>query len=153
MGRRGPKPAPTQLKVVRGDEERYINRDEPIPSDRDDIRPPEGTTDGALRVWNYLAPDLIDKGCLTAWDVFTFAVFCEAVNAYRENKLLMGTEYTAKGAAGGVIKSPHWQIMRDAAETMAKYSGKFGLTPGDRADLKIGGDDSTPKGGAERILG
>jgi P27 family predicted phage terminase small subunit len=153
MGSRGPKPAPTQLKVVRGDQESRINRDEPLPSDRGGIDPPAGTSDGALEVWYYLAPDLIDKGCLTSWDVYTFAVFCEAVNAYRENKALMGSMYTAKGAAGGVIKSPHWQIMRDAADVMAKYSSRFGLTPGDRADLRVGGDDSMPKGGAERILG
>ena len=153
MGRRGPKPAPTQLKVVRGDEERHINRDEPIPSDRGDIRPPEGTSDGALKVWNYLAADLIDKGCLTSWDVYTFQVFCEAVAAYHENKELMGKQYTARGAAGGVIKSPHWQIMRDASDVMAKYSSRFGLTPGDRADLKVGAEDLKPKGGAERILG
>lgn len=153
MGQRGPKPGPTQLKVVKGTEERYINREEPTPSDRGDIVPPEGTSEGALKVWHSLAPDLIDKGCLTAWDVYTFAVFCEATHAFRENRDLLAGQYTARGAAGGVIKSPHWQIMRDASETMAKYSGKFGLTPGDRADLKVGGEDGKPKSGAERILG
>lgn len=152
MGKYGPKPAPTQLKVVRGDRESRINRDEPIPADNA-VVPPEDLSDGALAVWEYLAPDLIIKGCLTAWDVYTFAVFCEATAAFRENRMLLAGRYTAQGAAGGVIKSPHWQIMRDAAETMAKYSGKFGLTPGDRADLKVGGDDGRPMGGAERILG
>ena len=153
MGKRGPKPAPTQLKVVRGDQESRINRDEPIPSDAVSVAPPEGISDGAVEVWHQLAPDLVLKGCLTAWDVYTFAVFCEETAAFRENRILLGNQYTARGAAGGVIKSPHWQIMRDAAETMAKYSGKFGLTPGDRADLKVGGDDGRSVGGAERILG
>lgn len=153
MGKRGPKPASTHLKLLRGDDERYVNRDEPVPSDEIEIRPPDGLSEEALEVWDELAPDMIDKKVLTSWDVYTFAVFCNAVATYRENAALMGKNYTARGAAGGVIKSPHWQIMRDCADTMAKYSSRFGLTPGDRADLKVGADDDGPSMGAERILG
>lgn len=151
MGTRGPKSAPTHLKVLKGTEERYINREEPSPSE-DEVTKPE-MSEEAGKIWDELAPDLIDKKCLTAWDTHTFAVFCEATAAYHENRKLLGKKYTALGAAGGVIKSPHWQIMRDAAETMAKYSGRFGLTPGDRANLKIERGDSGPSHGAERILG
>jgi P27 family predicted phage terminase small subunit len=152
MGSRGPKPGPTQLKLLKGTEERYINRDEPAPNDQDAILPPEGMTEGALEVWNDLAPDLIDKFCLTAWDVHTFAVFCEATHRFRFANKMMGDELTGRGSGGGVIKSPYWQIMRDCAEIMAKYSGKFGLTPGDRAGLQIDKTDQTSKQGAERIL-
>jgi P27 family predicted phage terminase small subunit len=153
MGKRGPKPAPTHLKILQGVEERYINRDEPTPSDRSVVVAPE-MSGGAREVWDALAADLEDKGCLTPWDVYTFATFCEAVATYHDCRLLMGKEYTAQGAAGGVIKSPYHQIMRDCVETMAKIGGRFGLTPGDRANLRIDrGEDNGPKQGAERILG
>lgn len=152
MGKRGPTPAPTRLKVVRGDQEDRINRQEPLPSDRADILPPEWLDGVALEVWRYYEKDLIDKACLTAWDVDTFAVFCKAVAVYRDCAQRMGDVYTAQGAAGGVIKSPYHQIMRDCDQTIAKFSSRFGFTPGDRADLKVGGEKKI-EGGAERILG
>jgi len=81
-------------------------------------------------------------------------VFCEAVATYHDCRMMMGRDYTALGAAGGVIKSPYWQIMRDCSAVMAQFSSRFGMTPGDRASLKAGADDDVaPKGGAERILG
>lgn len=151
MGKRGPKPAPTHLKLLRGDAEERINRDEPMPTESD-IRPPEDLSDDARRVWEYYAEDLEDKGCLTSWDVDTFAVFCNAVAVYRDCKNMMGRNYTDRGAAGGVIKSPYWQIMRDCSEQIAKFSSRFGFTPGDRADLVIEKNGAVGDG-AERILG
>ena len=153
------KPAPTALKVIRGDRESRINREEPVPSDGDVIVAPEMSV-GGREVWDSLASDLADKGCLTSWDVYTFAAFCEAVAKWRECRKLLEEhvsdygKYVERGAAGGVIKSPYHQIMRDCEETMAKFSSRFGLTPADRASLKIErGQDNGPKQGAERILG
>lgn len=151
MGKRGPKPAPTHLKLLRGDAEERINRDEPLPTEGA-VLPPQDLSDEAKRVWDYYAADLQDKGCLTSWDVDTFAVFCNAVAIYRDCKKMMGKQYTDRGAAGGVIKSPYWQIMRDCSEQIAKFSSRFGFTPGDRADLVIEKDGAIGDG-AERILG
>lgn len=153
MGKRGPAPAPTHLKVLSGVKESRINRDEPLPSDEDEVKAPAWLTGEALEVWDYYAVDLADKGCLTMWDVDTFAIFCKAVAVYRDCARKLGDQYTDRGAAGGVIKSPYHQIMRDCDQTIAKFSSRFGFTPGDRADLKISGEDKSPSHGAERILG
>lgn len=154
MGARGPKAAPNHLKLVRGDKESRLNRDEPVPSHVASIIPPDSLNEGATKVWNRLAPDMIDKKMLTEWDVDTFAVFCNATFRYHQCDQLLKDELIAAGAAGGVIKSPYWQIMRDCSAIMAQWSSRFGLTPGDRASLKAGMDeDFGPKAGAERILG
>lgn len=55
-----------------------------------------------------------------------------------------------QGAAGGKIKSPHWQIMRDCQSIMAQFGGRFGLTPVDRAALKVDAEEKPT--GAERLL-
>ena len=115
MGKRGPRPAPNHLKVIRGDRESNLNREEPIPSEIASPVAPPSLSEGAQFVWDRLAPDLTDKKMLTTWDVDTFAVFCEAVATYHDCRILMGREYTAVGAAGGVIKSPYWQIMRETS--------------------------------------
>lgn len=154
MGKRGPKPTPNHLKVLRGDAEERLNPDEPIPSDLAPLIAPPSISEGAKIVWDRYAPDMIDKKMLTTWDVDTFIVFCEAVATYHDCRLMMGKEYTALGAAGGVIKSPYWQIMRDCSAVMAQYSSRFGLTPGDRASLKAGSDeDEGPRAGGERFFG
>lgn len=152
MGARGPKARPTHLKVIEGERESRINRDEPIPSESKATKP-EGISEPAASVWDELADDLIDKGCLTPWDVYLFEAFCEAVATYRENRDLLRIHgYTERGAAGGVIKSPYHQIMRDCQQTMAQIGSRFGFTPGDRAGLQIKGSDDGPANGAERIL-
>lgn len=154
MGRRGPKAANNHLKLVRGDKESRLNREEPVPSHTASAIAPSSISEGAQVVWERLAPDMIDKKMLTTWDVDAFTVFCEAVATYHDCRQMMGKEYTAAGAAGGVIKSPYWQIMRDCSAVMAQYSSRFGMTPGDRASLKANMDeDFGPKHGAERILG
>jgi P27 family predicted phage terminase small subunit len=112
----------------------------------------------ARKIWDELADDLGDKGMLTPWDVYAFEAFCEAVAQYRECRTLLQREtsygkYVDRGAAGGVIKSPYHQMMRDCVETMAKIGSRFGFTPGDRANLTIESRDSGPASGAERILG
>lgn len=157
MGARGPKPRPTHLKVLQGEQESRINRNEPTPTEGQ-VRRPEGMTEAAVKIWDELADDLVDKGCLTPWDVYTFEAFCEAVANYRECRDLLHAsvskhgKFVELGAAGGVIKSPYHQMMRDHIETMAKLGSRFGFTPGDRANLTIEKSDSGPKSGAERIL-
>lgn len=151
MGARGPKPKPTHLKVLEGERESRINREEPMPGEGD-VCPPAWLTGEALEVWEYYAEDLQDKGCLQKWDVDTFAVYCKAVAIYRDCARKMGEVYIAQGGAGGKIKSPLFQIMRDCAETIKKFSASFGFTPGDRANLRVDIQGDGPALGAERLL-
>ncbi|WP_205868991.1 phage terminase small subunit P27 family [Mycobacterium colombiense] len=140
-----------------GEQESRINRDEPLPTEGEVVAP-EGMSEAARAIWDELAPDLIDKGCLTPWDVYTFEAFCQAVALYRECRDLLyegQSEYgrfVERGAAGGVIKSPYHQMMRDHVETMAKLGSRFGFTPGDRANLRLDASDNGPAQGAERLL-
>lgn len=152
---RGRPAKPNHLKVLAGTEERYINRDEAIPSEAhpsDTLVPPVTLSDGAMDVWRRLAPDLHDKGVLTPWDTDVFALYCENVATWHECKALLGGEYTARGAAGGVIKSPYWQIMRDAQADILRIASRFGLTPSDRASLKVEKADKHIAAGGERLL-
>jgi len=45
--------------------------------------------------------------------------------------------YIAKGAAGGVIKHPYWQQMRDAQGMALQIYSRFGMTPSDRSKLSV----------------
>lgn len=147
---RGRPSKPTVLKLLDGDRSDRVNTSEPKPGDGAVVATEE-LYGGALEVWTRLAPDLIAKGVLTAWDVDAFTTYCKLIATYREaSRQLDENGLTAQGAAGGVIKSPFWQIMRDAVDGQIRLGARFGLTPSDRAQLKIG-QDSDPRG-AERLL-
>lgn len=154
MGRAGMgRPSkPTNLKLLEGDRKDRINDAEPIPSELE-VSPTEELHGDALEVWERMAPDLTVKKVLTAWDADAFTLYCQSVAIYRQARAQLEEHgLTARGAAGGVIKSPYWQIMRDAAALMLSYGARFGLTPSDRAQLKVGGSDDESLGG-ERLLG
>lgn len=140
---------PTSLKVLHGDREDRINRDEPTPGG--DAAMPEWLDGVGAEVWEQLAPDLIRQGVLTAWDAEAFAMACDQVRIYREARAQVELEgMTAEGAKGGQVKHPLLQVQRDALASFATLAGRFGLTPADRSKLSIGGDDDAK--GAERLL-
>lgn len=148
-GKSGRPPKATHLKILEGVREDRVNRDEPTPEGV--VAPPVQLSEGALAVWNRLAPDLIDKHVLTSWDVDQFAIFCDALAIYEENKRQMGGEYVISGSMGGLTKSPHWQVMRDCQAMIAQIGSRYGMSPADRARLMT--DSSEQDGnGAERLL-
>ena len=160
MGKRGPKGAPTSLRILNGDREDRINRDEPLPG-QGDVFPPEwiveldeqtaGEHETALGVWNRLAPDLTRKGVLTPWDVDQLAVFCDAVVRHREaTRQVQSHGILIEGQKGNEVRNPAIQVARDYADLMVKVGSRFGLTPGDRADLTI--EREASHGGADRLL-
>jgi P27 family predicted phage terminase small subunit len=161
VGRRGPAPAPTALKVVRGTRESRINRAEPKPSEST-VEPPAWLTladaateqghESALDVWRRMAPDLEKRGVLTAWDVEAFAVYCDAVVHFRQASLEVARDGMTVQGVRGVVKNPAVTAAKDYADLMQRYGARFGLTPSDRASLSVKGDDDAGKG-AERLLG
>ncbi len=128
---------PNHLKILAGEREDRINRNEPIPGEAD-ISP--SLSPEAREVWDRLAPDLIDKKLLTAWDVDLFTAFCDAVAQYRQCRSLMGKDYVVPGSMRNMVVSPYFKAMRECTEVMIKIGGRFGLTPADRAGLDVSGD-------------
>lgn len=159
MGRRGPAGKPTALRVLHGDRADRINRDEPQPSELG-IEAPAWLSDAALEVWETLADDLVDKHVLTAWDVEAFANWCDAVARRRDAAEHVAEEgavteqpvFNKNGEQTGVrLAKSAWLLALDAADgQVQRYGARFGLTPSDRAQLKIGG--ATKAGGPERLL-
>ncbi|MEE2040192.1 phage terminase small subunit P27 family [Nocardiopsis sp. CT-R113] len=162
MAKPGPRPKPTSLKLLDGTRPDRVNTDEPLPGQGTIAPPawlvalhnqadPASPYETALDVWNRLAPDLEAKTVLTPWDVDTFAVWCDAVVRHREAvDELAQYGVMVIGQKGERVKNPAVQIARDYAETMTRIGARFGLTPSDRAGLKI--DREEVRGGAERFL-
>ena len=143
---------PNHLKILAGEREDRINRNEPTPTETS-VAPATPLSPAAQAIWDRLAPDLEDKGCLTPWDADLFSVFCESAATYYETRALIGSSYAVQGSVKNAVVNPLWRVLKDCAEAMARIGARFGLTPSDRAGIDVSTSTETPKHGPERILG
>lgn len=159
MGKRGPAPKPTALRVLHGDRKDRINTAEPTP-DEDDVLAPDWLPEDALELWRALAPGLVAKRVLTGWDTEAFAAWCDAAarrrraaaELERSGEVVEAPVFNKNGDITGhrLTKSPWLAVLNEADAQVQRYGARFGLTPSDRAQLKIGEADSGL--GAERLL-
>lgn len=107
---------------------------------------PATLTAEGLAVWHRLAPDRIDRGVLTPWDVDAFALFCEAVSVAHH-----AAAYAAEHIDDRIVPGAQSPVsrMREAVAICATLGGRFGWTPSDRAKLVIGEEKRDQK---ERLL-
>lgn len=150
MGKRGPAPRPTHLRALEGVEEGRLNRDEPIPA-AGAVVPPADLPHSAQEIWNRLAPDMIQKRVLTSWDVDEFANACR-IQALL-NRALVEAESNPLIAAGSndnLIQNPAIRIVTSLEASLRSIWSRFGLTPGDRAQLKV--DDGGSASGDEALI-
>ncbi|MEU0584574.1 phage terminase small subunit P27 family [Streptomyces sp. NPDC006132] len=159
MARTGRPSKPTNLKVLHGDRKDRINTDEPQPAAAE-VAPPDWLGDAALEIWDAYADDLEAKRVLTAWDVEAFANWCDAVARRRdaaehveeEGAVVELPVYNKNGELTGHRRGKNpWLMALDAADAQVqRYGARFGLTPSDRAQLKIPNEGEGQ--GAERLL-
>ena len=82
-----------------------------------------------------------------------FSVFCRSVALYnRAAREVQETGLTVEGSVkGSRIVNPRLRVMASMSDSMSRIGACFGLTPADRARLKVDGDIGT-KAGAARLL-
>jgi P27 family predicted phage terminase small subunit len=137
VGRRGPAPSPTALRVLKGDRPYRINRAEPRPRDELPARP-GWLSARAADEWDRVLPDLAAMGTAKAVDASGLAAYCEAVAL-----MITLADVLAKsgplivGADGGVHKNPAVAQFRDAASQVRLWAREFGFTPAARQPLKV----------------
>jgi P27 family predicted phage terminase small subunit len=141
MGKRGPKPQPTVLKMARGNPGcRKLNDAEPKPK-AEKIEPPKYLTGESLKCWNAITPGLIATGVMTEADVPTLARYCTMFEQW--------LRYLAEVRAGndilvilnddGSVKyqqsSPAATMQQKLATSMLRIEQEFGLTPSARTGI------------------
>jgi P27 family predicted phage terminase small subunit len=143
MGKRGPAPKPTALRLLHGDRPARTNQDEPRPG----VGPPEcpdGVTSEVREVWDYTLNQLMIMGIATPADRDALLCYCEAVVSHRRaSAILAKSPVLVPGVARGtVVRNPALQIQRDAALTVRVFAGQFGLTPSARSEIRKDGAGS-----------
>jgi len=156
MGKRGPVPAPTSLKLVKGTQPCRINDAEPQPA-ADVVAAPKWLTGEGLKIWRQYAPDLERQGVLKPWDCEAFGQWCDLAAKRRR----ASAEWDKEGAVisepvcdkeGNVVghklrRNPWTLVEKSCTDSMGRLGARFGLTPSDRSQLKVGdAKDHSPKG-------
>lgn len=142
MGKRGPKPKPTALRVFEGDPGRLLNKrtGEVCPAACEEVpAAPEWLGDFGRVVWSHVAPHLHAIGCLTVADVKLLALYCEAWDelfAAREDIAKSGL--TLMSDKGTVYANPAVGIKNRAILRIKSIGGEFGMSPAARVGLNLG---------------
>lgn len=139
-------PAPTAMKLVKGERKDRINDDAPIP-DLEEVVAPEWLSEEALTVWDEYAPRLERRKVLTAWDVEAFAGWCDAASRRRtaaehldaEGEVIVSEVFDRNGKPTGTrsTQSPWMLVWKSANEVMQRVGARFGLTPSERSQLNV----------------
>lgn len=149
MGRRGPAPQPTRLRLLHGVEDRYINHNEPQPGVGLPEAPDE-MDDASHAIWDYILAELDVMGLATRPDRDQLFAYCEAVRLHAQAVAMVHR-------AGPLIKdrddyvrlNPAVRVMHQAARTMLLFAREFGLTPAARVHLTA---QKVAEDHAERLL-
>lgn len=149
MGRRGPAPTPTALRLLRGNPgKRAINHDEPAPDRLTETSPlaacPRWLTGIARELWKRVAPGAIRAGLLTIVDLPEFEALCQSYARWREFERLTGKNLElaiSKGFRNGAVKE---------RQLMMQFGARFGFDPSSRSNVKLP-KQATQKSKAEQF--
>lgn len=137
MGRRGPPPQPTKLRVLHGNPgKRPLNKQEPQPK-RGRPSCPRWLTGEARKEWKRVVPELERLGLLTIVDRTALATYCQAWARYVEAEAMI-TRYGSilKSEKSDYIQvSPYATISKQNALLVKAFCQEFGLTPASRTRI------------------
>ena len=135
MGKRGPRPTPTALRVVRGNPgKRPLPKSEPHPAVR--LPPaPSWLTPEAKAEWKRTGEKLLRVGVMTETDTTALLLYCETWARWKDaqDQLVKFGPIVQQGKNKYLAQSPYLQIANKAAEQLTKLLVEFGMTPSSRS--------------------
>jgi P27 family predicted phage terminase small subunit len=146
MGRpRGNKPAPTQLKLIKGTRDSRINKSEAHISASGMPEPPEHLSPEARIEWDRVCPDLYKAGLLTKVDRAILGAYCSAYGRWQLAEMALATYRTKREREGDLyhgivlgtthgntVQNPMVGAVRTALLDMSRYCTDLGMTPSSR---------------------
>lgn len=154
MTRRGPKPQPTNLRLLQGGSARRNSENEPQPSRPVEIpEPPFFLAGYGLDEWNRVIEDLYATGVYADIDQTMLAAYCMSYQRWVQaeidlSKMAESDPVThgvmIKTSNGNAIQNPIVGVASTARRDMQRLAAEFGLTPSSRTQIDAGkgrGDD------------
>ena len=160
MGKRGPPPKPTAIKMLEGNPgKQKINRAEPKPpAPQKAPNPPQRLLPDAKKEWRRLAPALLGMDVLTEVDLAAFAELCQTYAYYiiTDRKILevgeAGVFAMQKTTTGYIQQHPLLSLRRQYYDQWRRGLADFGLTPAARSRLEVGENAGGVDDPMEKVL-
>jgi P27 family predicted phage terminase small subunit len=137
MGRRGPPPQPTAMKLIRGNPgKRKLNKNEPQPAV---AMPhcPDYLDVTARNEWDRLAPILVRMRVLTEADYLALAGLCQTYSTMvKAQEQLNKSGILFKTPSGYVQQFPLIGVVNNCMEKIITFCREFGLTPSARTRIQ-----------------
>jgi len=139
MGKRGPAPTPTRLKVLHGESRpSRIRKGEPQP--RAALPEVPFNADELVQVeWHRVVNELDHMGLAFAADTDAIYAYCCAVVEHRRAVRLVATSGLLLARDGKAVRNPAVMIARDAAALILRFGRELGLTPSARVNFGVAG--------------
>ncbi len=137
MGMRGPAPAPTALKIIRGNPgKRALPKNEPKPQLTDRPYQPDDLDEIAREEWSRLAPILFRCRVLTEADYLVLAMICR-LESRRKKAQLKINEFgmAVKGPNGGPVINPFIRVAQECENQLRPLLREVGITPSSRSGV------------------
>ena len=159
MGRRGPPPKPTRLKVIAGNPGKYpLNHREPQPR-KAVPRCPDWLPDEAKTEWRWMVRELAAMGLLTSVDKHALIVYCQTWVRWRTAEDFIqkhGESYPLRGADDKIKcfqPFPQVATARSLVTVLKSYQQEFGLTPASRSRISLPDQNGHVSDTAKRFFG
>ena len=146
MSKRGPKPTPTKLKLLRGNPgKRPLPKNEPQPKRGLGDCPPH-LTGKAAKAGEEFSAELEAVGVGTSLDACALELLCTSNQLYREAAEQVAKHGPCWIRAGNnglpaVQYSPYAAVMERERKNIGRSLAEFGLTPSSRSQVSV----ETPK--------
>jgi P27 family predicted phage terminase small subunit len=144
MGKRGPKPKPTALRIIEGNKgKRALPAHEPKPPS-DMPEPPPFLNAYGLQEWHRVAGTLHAIGSLSNIDQSVLAAYCTAYALWRHAeedlermRQMDGSTHGAvlKTKQGNLIQNPLIGVVNTARRDVQRLAAEFGLSPSARTQI------------------
>ena len=151
MGRRGPAPTPTGVKLRQGETRpSRVNRMEPLPRHAAPAMP-RGMEPEARKTWRRVVREMRGTDVILAADADVLRCYCEAVAAYVRSATMLAGSTVLVRRDGELAKNPLHQVVRDNRDAVRLFARELGLSPSARASLRV--EPSAASGDIEDVLG
>ncbi len=138
MGKRGPAPKPTKLKLLQGtfrNDRAVVN--EPAP-EADLPKCPTFLKGEARREWKRIVPELAALQLISRIDRAALCGYCTAWETMVESdKVVQAEGTTIRNAKGRLVQHPELAIRDQAMKMLRGYLVEFGMTPASRTRIHV----------------
>lgn len=154
MGRAGPPPKPTPLRILEGNPGKLRVPPEVPPAPGPCDAPAHISAD-ARAIWEAFAPELEAKGLLAPRYLIAFEVLCDAVVQYRRAAAVLArTGPVIQGRGGEMVTNPAGREFARYGAVIRAYASDFGMSPAALTAIARGGIDApVDRASPARLLG